>query len=376
MENCEFVMLGDIVNIKTGKLDANASSPDGKYPFFTCAKEPLRINSYSYDCECVLVAGNGDLNVKYFHGKFDAYQRTYIIERKNDNLYMPYLYYFLDNYIEILRKKSIGGIIKYIKLNNLTDIKFPLPEKQKQIEISNILSKSKATINNLKTRIQKYDELVKSQFIEMFGDPVSNTKGWSVTQLSEHIKFLTSGSRGWAKYFSEYGEYFITIKNVKNCKITLDDVQYITPPQNAEAKRTKVQEGDLLISITADLGRTGVVTKEIAEYGGYINQHLSCIRVDNNELNSLYLAHYLESDAGKIQFQAKNQSVVKAGLNFASINSLRILTPPIELQNQFADFVKHIDKLKFRKNITKLRNICYNIFNFEKFNMQREVKNG
>ena len=85
--------VGNITKIRTGKLDANASSPDGKYPFFTCSKNPLKISTYSYDCECVLVAGNGDLNVKYYNGKFDAYQRTYIIEdNSNGLLYMPYLY--------------------------------------------------------------------------------------------------------------------------------------------------------------------------------------------------------------------------------------------------------------------------------------------
>ena len=78
------VRLGDLTQIKTGKLDANASSSDGEYPFFTCSKEPLKIATYSYDCECVLVAGNGDLNVKYYNGKFDAYQRTYIIEGNGD----------------------------------------------------------------------------------------------------------------------------------------------------------------------------------------------------------------------------------------------------------------------------------------------------
>ena len=76
----EKVRVSDLTKIRTGKLDANASSEDGKYPFFTCSKEPLRISTYTYDCECVLVAGNGDLNVKYYNGKFDAYQRTYIIE--------------------------------------------------------------------------------------------------------------------------------------------------------------------------------------------------------------------------------------------------------------------------------------------------------
>ena len=114
--------LGELTKIKTGKLDANAASEDGKYPFFTCSKEPLRISTYSYDCECVLVAGNGDLNVKYYNGKFDAYQRTYIVESNGDGrLHLPYLYHFMTRYIQELRKLSIGGVIKYIKLGNLTD---------------------------------------------------------------------------------------------------------------------------------------------------------------------------------------------------------------------------------------------------------------
>ena len=98
--------LGDYVNIKTGKLDANASSENGQYPFFICSVTPLKIDTYSYDCECVLVAGNGDLNVKYYNGKFDAYQRTYIIESKDNMiLSVPYLYCFLDGYVEELGRK-------------------------------------------------------------------------------------------------------------------------------------------------------------------------------------------------------------------------------------------------------------------------------
>ena len=180
----------------------------------------------------------------------------------------------------------------------------------------------------------------------MFGDPIINPMGWPISELSTYIQFLTSGSRGWSKYFADTGEYFITIKNVKNCRISLEDVQHVVPPDNAEAKRTRVQEGDLLISITADLGRTGVVSKEIADYGGYINQHLTCIRLNQSAVRPLYVAYYMESDAGKRQFQAKNQSAVKAGLNFNSINSLRIMVPPVELQDAFICFIAQIDKSK------------------------------
>ena len=342
------VKLGDLTKIRTGKLDANASSPNGKYPFFTCSKEPLRINSHSYDCECVLVAGNGDLNVKYYNGKFDAYQRTYIIEDNGSNqLYMPYLYYFMEGYVEELRKLSIGGVIKYIKLGNLTEALIELPKIEDQRTIVDIFNKSKRILSYHQQQLQKLDELVKARFVELFGDPKINPNNYLVCPLSEYISFLTSGSRGWAQYCTDNGsEWFITIKNVKDCHISTDNMQPIDAPDNAEAKRTKVQEGDLLISITADLGRTGVVTKEIAEHGAYINQHLTCIRLNKTVLNPLYVAYFMESPAGKEQFELKNQSAVKAGLNFNSIKSLRIMIPSINEQNMFVEFLNQTDKSK------------------------------
>ena len=111
--------LGDYVRIRTGKLDANAASERGQYPFFTCAVEPLKIDTYSYDCECVLVAGNGDLNVKYYNGKFDAYQRTYIIESLDKTvLSVSYLYCFLDKYIETLRPYKYFFPSSECRINN------------------------------------------------------------------------------------------------------------------------------------------------------------------------------------------------------------------------------------------------------------------
>ena len=181
----------------------------------------------------------------------------------------------------------------------------------------------------------------------MFGDPKLNPLGYPVHQLSEYIQFLTSGSRGWAEYCVDNGlEWFITIKNVKDCHITTNNMQPVNAPDNAEAKRTRVQEGDLLISITADLGRTGVVTKEISDHGAYINQHLTCIRLNREVLEPLYVAYFMESPAGKEQFASKNQSAVKAGLNFNSINSLKLLVPPKADQKTFLDFVAQVDKSK------------------------------
>ena len=185
--------LGDYVNIKTGKLDANAASKDGQYPFFTCAITPLRIDTYSYDCECVLVAGNGDLNVKYYSGKFDAYQRTYIIESKNkNNLSLRYLYYFLGQYVETLRKESIGGVIKYIKLGNLTEAAIPLPPLEEQRRIAALLDKVSGLITKRRAQLDKLDLLVNARFVEMFGDPIKNEKGFPTITGQDFFK-LSNG---------------------------------------------------------------------------------------------------------------------------------------------------------------------------------------
>lgn len=250
-----------------------------------------------------------------------------------------YLFYQL-SYADI-PNTGYNRHFKWVKALN-----FKIPSSDEQSHVVEVLDKVIELISLRKQQLAKLDELVKVRFVEMFGDAKLNPNNLPCCSLSEYIVFLTSGSRGWSQYFTDSGEYFITIKNVKNCKITLQDVQCVTPPDNAEAKRTRVQENDLLISITADLGRTGIVTKKIAEHGAYINQHLTCIRLKQDKLNPLYVAYYMESDAGKEQFIAKNQSAVKAGLNFNAINSLKLMVPPLALQNQFAAFVERVDQQK------------------------------
>ena len=270
-----------------------------------------------------------------------------------------YLFYFMPSALKRIEEKTPFVTVKHLSAKELNKVKVPLPPLKEQRRIASVLDKVSDLIAKRRAQLDKLDLLVKARFVEMFGDPVTNPYGYPVCQLSDYIEFLTSGSRGWAQYFSDEGEYFITIKNVKDCRITLDNVQHIVPPDNAEAKRTKVQEGDLLISITADLGRTGVVTKEIADHGAYINQHLTCIRLNQKAVLPLYVAYYMESDAGKGQFQAKNQSAVKAGLNFNSINTLRLMMPPMELQNSFIVFVEAIDKSKLtiQQSLDKLETL-------------------
>lgn len=191
----EIVSIGSICNIKTGKLDANASSEDGAYPFFTCSKEELRIDNYAYDCECVLIAGNGDLNVKYYNGKFNAYQRTYIISLKDgtNKVLVKYIYKFFEKYIERLRQVSVGGVIKYIKLGDLTTAQLPVPPIAEQEKIVAELDCLSGIIEKKKQQLKELDALAQSIFYEMFGDPIENDKGWNVKKLGDVAKTIFAG---------------------------------------------------------------------------------------------------------------------------------------------------------------------------------------
>ena len=295
----------------------------------------------------VLISWSASLGVYVWHGeKAVLNQHIFKVVFDKKRISKDFFVHQVGLFLENAASDAHGATMKHLTKPVFDALPFYLPPYEKQCEIAEVLDKVTRLIFLRKQQLAKLDELIKARFVEMFGDTKLNPNNFPCCSLSEYIVFLTSGYRGWSQYFTDSGEYFITIKNVKNCKITLQDVQYVTPPDNAEAKRTRVQENDLLISITADLGRTGIVTKKIAEHGAYINQHLTCIRLKQDKLNPLYVAYYMESDAGKEQFVAKNQSAVKAGLNFNAINSLKLMVPPLALQNQFAAFVERANQQK------------------------------
>ena len=318
----------------------------GEYPIYGAAGYIGNVDFYHQEKPYVAIVKDGaGIGRTTLHPAKSSVIGTMQYLLPKDNVLPEYLCYVVRHMH--LEKYFTGATIPHIYFRDYKNEKFNLDSLDKQAEIIEILGKAESIILKRRKELAELDNLIKARFVEMFGDPKSNPNSYPIGQLSEHIEFLTSGSRGWAQYCVDNGsEWFITIKNVKDCRISIDNMQPINAPDNAEAKRTKVQEGDLLISITADLGRTGVVTKEIADHGAYINQHLTCIRLNKEILNPLYVAFFMESPAGKEQFESKNQSAVKAGLNFNSINSLRLLVPPMDEQSAFVEFVHQVDKSK------------------------------
>ena len=348
------VRLGNYVKIKTGKLDANAANENGKYPFFTCSVEPLSINTYSYDCECVLIAGNGDLNVKYYNGKFDAYQRTYIVESLNKEvLTVPYLYRFMDKYIEKLREQSIGGVIKYIKLGNLTEANINLPSCDEQNKIVENLAYVDDLISKTKEQLAALDVIVKSRFIEMFGDPVKNTLGWPIKTLGDISSLITNGNtpKGGSQNYVADGILFLRSQNVWRNRIDLEDVAYITKEIHDSLKKSSLHNRDILITKTgrvntenSSLGRAALFVGE--DNSANINGHVYLVRLKNGVIPEFVLSILIGEEYRRYIRKVCVGGIDKRQINLDQVEDFPIILPPVQMQQRFVDFVAQVDKSK------------------------------
>ena len=346
------VKLGELTKIRTGKLDANAASEDGTYPFFTCSKEPLRISTYSYNCECVLVAGNGDLNAKYYNGKFDAYQRTYIIESNGDGrIHLPYLYHFMTRYIQELRKLSIGGVIKYIKLGNLTDAEISLPSVKEQKDACEKLKKIKNIIDKKEAQISYLDNLIKARFVEMFGNVVVNDKSWPTKPIS-------------------------SVAPASSPKITVSENIWLLNLDMIESQSGKVLDRIIVSknkinASTCAFDDKNVLYSKLRPYlnkvvlpdqEGYCTTELVPLR-PSNKLNREFLATLLRSDAfvGYINEKTAGAKMPRVSMNI--FRQFECILPPITLQEQFSVFYKQVDKSKFAlvKSIKLLKKLPFDM---------------
>jgi len=147
--------LKDICSISTGKKDVNEGNPNGQYPFFTCAKENTFSDNYSFDTEAILIAGNGQVgDTKYYKGKFEAYQRTYILFDFSEKVLPKYLYFVLKNKLqEYFSDKTLGTTMPYIRMGFLSDFPIPLPTTERQKEIIEELTDKEKYIKENENKI-------------------------------------------------------------------------------------------------------------------------------------------------------------------------------------------------------------------------------
>ena len=237
--------------------------------------------------------------------------------------------------------------IAHLTREKLARLKVPLPSLLEQRRIAAILSSMDGAIEKTQAVIDQVQVVKRGLMQELLtrGLPRRHTRfkqteigempeKWDLVSLTDCGAKVTSGSRGWAKYYSNDGALFLRITNLarNTIRLQLDSIRRVALPQGStESKRTRVEAGDLVVSITADLGMVGIIPDEMGE--AYVNQHLALVRLAGCRLNPEFAGYFLATAASRNRFNRLNDSGAKAGLNLPTIMKLTVPRPPRDEQD-------------------------------------------
>ena len=323
-QKCEKKRLkyGDIILEKSGGTDLN---PVGRVVFFD----------------------KDDTNDIYLTNNF-----TTILRVKDKRINSKFLLLFLlYNYkyrgLHKFYNKTTG--IQNLQVSNFINQVFvPLPEIEIQNKIIKVLENIKTVIKKQKEQLELLENLKKSQFFELFGDPIKNEKGWKVTSLDEiSIKKGEYGSNKPSKIY-EGGYRYIRITDIKeNGDLKEEKVGVVD--EDIEVKKYKLEEGDILFARSgATVGKTFLYRKEFGNciFAGYLIR----FKLDISKVNPEYIKRYTETEYYKKWVESCQNVVAQPNINAKKYGKeLKIILPPLELQNKFATKIEAIQKLKFRK---------------------------
>ncbi|WP_293351503.1 MULTISPECIES: restriction endonuclease subunit S [unclassified Microcoleus] len=265
----------------------------------------------------------------------------------NKNIVFPrYVFHYCQTLTSLIRHLGASTTLPLLTKGRFQEMEIPVPILEEQRRIAEILDRAQSLISKRREAIAELDTLSEAIFIEMFGDPVTNPKGLSIKPLGDYLLFITSGGRGWAKFYAPSGSRFLRSLDVKMNCISNDDITFVSPPNNAEARRTQVKNGDVLLTITGSrIGRAAPVPNELQ--GAYISQHVAILRLDPKSISPLFLSFFLSFKTGGQRQIAKVQyGQTKPGLKFEQIKNFQVPIPSIDLQQEFVHRVEVVEKLK------------------------------
>ena len=273
--------------------------------------------------------------------------KNFICSEKIDN---RYLYWFLKGNTEFLQSLGRGATFKEISKTIVSNIEINIPDKQIQRQIADNLEKISKIIQLRKQELSKLEDLVRARFIEMFGDQKTNPNNFVVAKLSDAADIYL-GLTHTPTYVAE-GRPFLSVRDISSGIINFSNCHYITEEEFASlpnGARPKV--GDMLFCRVGTIGKPVIIPKGVPEFGIFVS--VGYLRKKENA-NNYYLKSWMENEYFMHQVYDNVVGASQINLNTGWLKDFRILLPPLELQNQFADFVKVVDKSKFTKIFTPL----------------------
>lgn len=350
------VALGDLVSVTTGKRDANHGSPDGQYPFFTCAQTVSKIDDFSFDTEAVLIAGNGDFNVKYYKGKFDAYQRTYVLSDFK-NTTGPFVYQKTIQALDDIMKNNQGSSVKFIKMGDLTDYEFSLPPIKEQQKIAEILGAVDEDIAKTQEVIDATEKLKKGLVKQL----VSGHSTGSKIKIKE-IAEVTSSKRVMVVDYVEEGVPFYRsteiIKKSKNIPVT--NPLYISHEKFNEFKNKfgAPEASDLLVTAVGTIGDVYLVQRGESFY--FKDGNSIWIRKIKSPVLPQYLKAILASSVYREMLNNIAGGSSQKALTIQKLENVEIPIPSIAEQQKIVEILSAVDdkilvNKKLKEKLTLLK---------------------
>ncbi|GGK37901.1 MULTISPECIES: restriction endonuclease subunit S [Flavobacteriaceae] len=340
---------------KKSNLKASESVDDGKYAFFTSSKVVSRKTDKPIYFEKSLVIGNGgSANIHYVDAPFSATSHCYIAVKTRVNLNIKYVYYYLLTNIHILERGFKGAGLKNISAKYIEEIDIPFVDLDIQDKIVAVLDKVQNLIEKIDESIEVYNNLSQAIFFDMFGDPDKNTKGWQIKKLLQNIEYIGDiGSNGSNALISKNllmkddKDYAIMVRttNLRSNDFS-NKVKYISKKGYDFFKKSKIFGGEFIInkigSGAGDFWIMPNLNKKVS-----LGLNLLVIRPKN--INIKFLFHYLSTEYGKMIVKSKVRGAAVQSITKKSIIELPIISPPIDLQNEFEKRVNKIELIKEKK---------------------------
>ncbi|SNV87673.1 restriction endonuclease subunit S [Clostridium cochlearium] len=358
LEGWKEVILDDIYEIKQGKhLSLNNLLNEG-YAVYGANGRVGYYNDYMYKDPTLLItcrgATCGSINLTEPKSWVTGNSIALIPKEKIDVNFMRCLLTYT-SFNDVISGSAQPQIIA----TTLRKKKIAIPSLETQKKIAEVLEKAEKVIEKRKETIKLLDELVKSRFIEMFGDPVTNSKGWNVEVLEKYIDVIG----GYAFKSTEFINEGIPVLKIGNINAGyFKSTNLMFWKRDEKLNKYLIKPKDLVISLTGtvgkdDYGNVCIMSDEYEEY--YLNQRNAKLEIKSKSLlNKYYLTYLLKVPEVKKRLTGINRGVRQANIANKDILNLEVPLPPIELQNQFADFVNEVDKLKFEmeKSLKELEN--------------------
>ena len=330
-------------SIKAGEAVSN-----GEYMFFTSSSdENKRYSDYQFDCEAIIMGTGGNATLHYYNGKFST-STDCVVLIPNESIRCKYLYYFFLCNMVTLENGFKGAGLKHTNKNYISNIEiYNVPDIETQDKIIKILDVVCGIKLYYRQQLQKLDELVKSRFIELFGDCLSNPKGWK-TKCLEDIADVGSSKRVFVEELQEDGIPFFRgteVGALAEGKSVFPELFITEEHYAALCSATGVpQIGDLLMPSICPDGRIWVVNTDKPFY--FKDGRVLWIHAIDASFNSTFLLYSLK-DRIMTDYSSIASGTTFAELKIFSLKKCKVFAAPLTLQNEFAAFVEQTDKLKF-----------------------------